>query len=75
MTATPDSTPAPPPASYLDTIAVYLRPRVLIVMFLGFSSGLPLALSGSTLAGLERARAASISRPSASSRWSARPTR
>ena len=29
--------------------SVYLRPRVLIVMFLGFSSGLPLALSGSTL--------------------------
>ena len=51
MTATPESTSAPAPASasYLDTIAVYLRPRVLIVMFLGFSSGLPLALSGSTL--------------------------
>ena len=30
-------------------MAVYLQPRVLIVMFLGFSSGLPLALSGSTL--------------------------
>src|SRR3954453_14334119 len=30
-------------------LAVYLRPRVLIVMLLGFSSGLPLALSGSTL--------------------------
>ena len=28
---------------------MYLQPRVLIVMFLGFSSGLPLALSGSTL--------------------------
>ncbi len=28
---------------------VYLQPRVLIVMMLGFSSGLPLALSGSTL--------------------------
>lgn len=49
MTATPDSAQAPAAASYLDTIAVYLRPRVLIVMFLGFSSGLPLALSGSTL--------------------------
>jgi len=49
MTATPESTPAPATTSYLDTIAVYLRPRVLIVMFLGFSSGLPLALSGSTL--------------------------
>jgi PAT family beta-lactamase induction signal transducer AmpG len=30
-------------------VAVYLKPRVLIVLFLGFSSGLPLALSGSTL--------------------------
>ena len=49
MTATPESTPAPASTSYLDTIAVYLRPRVLIVMFLGFSSGLPLALTGSTL--------------------------
>jgi len=36
-------------AGFLETLAVYLRPRVLIVMFLGFSSGLPLALSGSTL--------------------------
>jgi PAT family beta-lactamase induction signal transducer AmpG len=49
MTATPDSTPAPATGSFLDSIAVYLRPRVLIVMFLGFASGLPLALSGSTL--------------------------
>jgi MFS transporter, PAT family, beta-lactamase induction signal transducer AmpG len=50
MTATPDLKPATaPPASALDAIAVYLRPRVLIVMFLGFSAGLPLALSGSTL--------------------------
>ena len=46
MTATPDSTPAPATGSFLDSIAVYLRPRVLIVMFLGFASGLPLALSG-----------------------------
>jgi PAT family beta-lactamase induction signal transducer AmpG len=35
--------------SFADALAVYLQPRVLIVMFLGFSSGLPLALSGSTL--------------------------
>src|ERR671931_2641624 len=34
---------------WLDALAVYLRPRVLIVLFLGFSAGLPLALSGSTL--------------------------
>jgi MFS transporter, PAT family, beta-lactamase induction signal transducer AmpG len=36
-------------ASLTDTLAVYLKPRVLMIMFLGFSSGLPLALSGSTL--------------------------
>ncbi|HWK87773.1 MAG TPA: AmpG family muropeptide MFS transporter [Xanthobacteraceae bacterium] len=38
-----------PKPSIRETLAVYLRPRVLIVMFLGFSAGLPLALSGSTL--------------------------
>jgi PAT family beta-lactamase induction signal transducer AmpG len=47
MTATPDTTPARP--SFADMLAVYLKPRVLIVLFLGFSAGLPLALSGSTL--------------------------
>src|SRR5260221_13468527 len=36
-------------ASFAETLAVYTQPRVLIVLFLGFSSGLPLALSGSTL--------------------------
>ncbi|MFB9262866.1 AmpG family muropeptide MFS transporter [Bradyrhizobium erythrophlei] len=41
--------PAPLSASWRDSLAVYLQPRVLIVMLLGFSSGLPLALSGSTL--------------------------
>jgi len=35
--------------SFRDTLSVYLRPRVLIILFLGFASGLPLALSGSTL--------------------------
>jgi MFS transporter, PAT family, beta-lactamase induction signal transducer AmpG len=35
--------------SFAAAAGVYLRPRVLIVMFLGFSAGLPLALSGSTL--------------------------
>src|SRR5215204_7657333 len=49
MTAAPDSAPAPVTGSFLDSIAVYLKPRVLIVLFLGFSAGLPLALSGSTL--------------------------
>jgi PAT family beta-lactamase induction signal transducer AmpG len=52
MSVSPDT--APPPAaparpSVLEALAVYLKPRVLIVLFLGFSSGLPLALSGTTL--------------------------
>ncbi|HEY7458220.1 MAG TPA: MFS transporter, partial [Xanthobacteraceae bacterium] len=42
--------PAQPRESLLTALAVYLRPRVLIVLLLGFSSGLPLALSGATLA-------------------------
>jgi MFS transporter, PAT family, beta-lactamase induction signal transducer AmpG len=51
MAITPDATGANSPAraSFADTLAVYLKRRVLVVMFLGFSSGLPLALSGSTL--------------------------
>src|ERR671913_11546 len=47
MTSAPAS---PARRSFVDAFAVYLRPRVLIVMLLGFASGLPLALSGSTLA-------------------------
>src|SRR5512138_2661026 len=46
MTVSPDARARP---SWFDAAAVYLKPRVLIVMFLGFSSGLPLALSGATL--------------------------
>ncbi|MGE0604850.1 MAG: MFS transporter, partial [Xanthobacteraceae bacterium] len=34
---------------WLRAISVYTRPRVLIVMLLGFSAGLPLALTTSTL--------------------------
>jgi PAT family beta-lactamase induction signal transducer AmpG len=45
----PDSVAASRP-SLAETLAVYLKRRVLIVTLLGFSSGLPLALSGSTLA-------------------------
>jgi PAT family beta-lactamase induction signal transducer AmpG len=41
--------PAPPRRTWRDALVVYLQPRVLIVLFLGFASGLPLALSGSTL--------------------------
>src|ERR1700761_8442419 len=57
MTSAPDTlTDAPnapqsakPASSWRESLAVYLQPRVLIVLMLGFSSGLPLALSGSTL--------------------------
>jgi len=41
--------PVAPASTWREAVAVYLQPRVLIVLFLGFSSGLPLALSGSTL--------------------------
>jgi PAT family beta-lactamase induction signal transducer AmpG len=40
---------AQPRSGFAEALAVYLRPRVLIVLFLGFSAGLPLALSGATL--------------------------
>ncbi len=51
MTTAPDTSDAAlqPRASWRESMAVYLQPRVLIVLMLGFSSGLPLALSGSTL--------------------------
>ncbi|MDF3809745.1 MFS transporter [Rhodopseudomonas sp. BAL398] len=54
MTNSPDALPdqsllPKPRASWREALTVYLQPRVLIVLFLGFSSGLPLALSGSTL--------------------------
>jgi PAT family beta-lactamase induction signal transducer AmpG len=39
----------PSSSTWREAFAVYLKPRVLIVLFLGFSAGLPLALSGSTL--------------------------
>src|SRR6266566_4593974 len=47
--AKPAHTSSVPTISWRDSFAVYLQPRVLIVLLLGFSSGLPLALSGSTL--------------------------
>ena len=51
MTAPEAPSPAATPArtSWRESLEVYLQPRVLIVLLLGFSSGLPLALSGSTL--------------------------
>jgi MFS transporter, PAT family, beta-lactamase induction signal transducer AmpG len=47
VTAAPERAAARP--AYLDALAVYLKPRVLTILFLGFSSGLPYALTGSTL--------------------------
>src|SRR5262245_750217 len=47
MTAAPDT--APPRPGFVDTLAVYFKPRVLIVMLLGFSGGVPIVLIGSTL--------------------------
>jgi len=46
--------PVPPPKKPLGdrlsaALAVFLERRVLVILFLGFSSGLPLALSASTL--------------------------
>ncbi len=37
------------PASWLNAASIYLDRRVLVILFLGFSEGLPLALTGSTL--------------------------
>lgn len=37
------------PSSRFEALTVYLRPSVLVVILLGFSSGLPLALTGTTL--------------------------
>src|SRR6187455_2864636 len=51
MTAPEAPSPATPRArtSWRESFSVYTQPRVLIVLLLGFSSGLPLALSGTTL--------------------------
>ncbi|MGC1351992.1 MAG: MFS transporter, partial [Xanthobacteraceae bacterium] len=43
------STESPARRSIADSLAVYLQRRVLIVLLLGFSSGLPLVLTGATL--------------------------
>ena len=47
MSAPTSSDPQKP--SFLSALTVYLRPGVLVIMLLGFSAGLPLALSGETL--------------------------
>ena len=47
MSASPDSAQRRP--SFINALAVYLKPRVLIVLLLGFSAGLPFSLAGQTL--------------------------
>lgn len=47
--AAPPSETQPRSVTWRETLGVYLQPRVLVVLFLGLSCGLPLALSGSTL--------------------------
>jgi PAT family beta-lactamase induction signal transducer AmpG len=42
-------TAEPKRTTITEALAVYLQPRVLVVLLLGFSGGLPLALSGATL--------------------------
>src|SRR4051794_34435157 len=54
MTSAPDSLPGSsitpkPRASWRDGLAVYLQRRGLVVLLLGFFSGVPLALSGGAL--------------------------
>src|SRR6187401_1155617 len=46
MTMSPHAQPRP---SWFDGVAVYFKPRVLIVLLLGFSAGLPFSLAGQTL--------------------------
>lgn len=41
--------PAAAPKTTLQTLATYLEPRLIAVLFMGFSSGLPLALTAGTL--------------------------
>ena len=48
------STNSPPPgsprsSSFARSLAVYLDPRMIVILLLGFSSGLPFALSFTTL--------------------------
>ncbi len=49
MTAARNSRPRP----WRDALAVYLKPRVLVILFLGFSAGLPLALVRLDAGGLD----------------------
>lgn len=47
MTATPKRKPTP--SDWLQSLAVYFQPKLLVIFALGFSAGLPYFLTGSTL--------------------------
>src|ERR1700677_800928 len=47
--APPPLNPVAPRTSWRDGLIVYFQPRVLIVLLLGFSAGLPFSLAGQTL--------------------------
>ncbi|HEX6094559.1 MAG TPA: hypothetical protein VFZ07_14460, partial [Dongiaceae bacterium] len=49
MTDDVQSPPSAVPKTALQTLATYLEPRLIAVLFMGFSSGLPLALTAGTL--------------------------
>ena len=49
QTTTPQSTPQAARPSWSEALAVYLKPRVLVVLLLGFSGGLPFSLTGMAL--------------------------
>ncbi len=44
------SVPRPAGSGWLTALAVYREPRLVIIFLMGFASGLPLALTGATLA-------------------------
>jgi PAT family beta-lactamase induction signal transducer AmpG len=50
MNATGPTSPSPERRSWAGAFGIYSNPRVLAMLFLGFSAGLPFALSAGTLA-------------------------
>src|SRR5512143_4111943 len=49
MDAPAETAPRPAPGGWLAALAVYRQPRLIAILLMGFSSGLPLALTFGTL--------------------------
>src|SRR5512143_3386583 len=49
MDAPAETAPRPAPGGWLAALAVYREPRLVAILLMGFSSGLPLALTFGTL--------------------------